>query len=170
MADAAIRTVPVPVEPAVFAGVTIALGEPLARWSLRARDAEALGKAIGQRVPGRIGATDGGMACLGPDEWLLRLSAGATIANGEGQPLSIVDISERAVTLVVDGDRAVEVLAAGCPRDIARFPVGYATRTVFETVEIVIIRESATRFAVDVWRSFAPWLWAALTTAAGHLR
>lgn len=170
MSDTAIRTAPVPAEPAQFEGVTIALGEPMARFSLRARDPEALAKAIGRKIPDRIGETGDGLICLGPDEWLARLPSGSAIPVCEGLPLSVVDISERAVTLLVEGARAVEVLSAGCPRDISKFPVGYGTRTVFETVEIVLIRESETRFAVDVWRSFAPWLWGALTTAAGHLR
>ncbi|MCC6924243.1 sarcosine oxidase subunit gamma family protein [Novosphingobium sp.] len=170
MADAAVRTAPVPAEAAEFPGVSIALGAPLARWSLRARDPKALAKAIGHKVPGTIGETLGGMACLGPDEWLLRLPEGASIPLGEGLPLSVVDISERAVTLVLDGDRAIDALSAGCPRDLSKFPVGYATRTIFETVEIVLIRESETRWSVDVWRSFAPYLWTALTTAASHLR
>jgi sarcosine oxidase subunit gamma len=170
MAEADLRTAPVPAEPAVSAGVTIALGGPWARYSLRARDAKALGKAIKRKVPAKIGETGDGLACLGPDEWLLRVAPGTSVPLGEGLPLSVVDISERAVTLVIEGDRAIEVLSAGCPRDVSKFPVGYATRTVFETVEVVLIRESETRFAVDVWRSFAPWLWGALTTAAGHLR
>ena len=49
------------------------------------------------------------------------------------------------------------------------FPVGRATRTLFETVEIIVWRQSATRFRVETWRSFAPWLWDALNLAAGDL-
>lgn len=169
MADAPLRTAPVPVESAVFPVVTIALAEPMARWSLRARDPKALGKLIGRKIPAKIGETGDELACLGPDEWLLRAPAGTQVPLGEGLPLSVADISERAVTLLVEGEGAIAVLAAGCPRDLAKFPVGYATRTIFETVEIVLIRESETRFAIDVWRSFAPWLWGALTKAASHL-
>ena len=78
MVDQAVRTAPVPVEPAGFPGVSVALGAPLARWSLRARDAKALAKAVGYKVPVKIGTSDGGMACLGPDEWLLRLPGEAS--------------------------------------------------------------------------------------------
>ena len=78
MVDSAVRTAPVPAEAVEFPGVSIALGAPLARWSLRARDAKALAKVVGHKVPAKIGTSDGGMACLGPDEWLLRLPAGAT--------------------------------------------------------------------------------------------
>lgn len=170
MADTATRTAPVPAEPAEFPGVSITLGTPLARWSLRARDAKVLAKAVGHKVPAKIGTTEGGMACLGPDEWLLRLPAGSTIPMGEGLPLSVVDISERAITLVLEGPRAIDVLQSGAPRDLSIFAIGEARRTIYETVEMVLIRESEDRWAVDVWRSFAPYLREALVTAASHLR
>ena len=170
MADTATRFAPVPAEPAEFPGVTITLGAPLARWSLRARDAKALAKAVGHKVPARIGTTEGGMACLGPDEWLLRLPTGSTISMGEGLPLSVVDVSERAISLVLEGPRAIDVLQSGAPRDLSKMAVGEARRTIYETAEIVLIREGEHRWAVDVWRSFAPWLHEALVTAASHLR
>ena len=170
MADTATRSVPVPVDAAEFAGVSISLGAPLARWSLRARDAKALAKSVGHKVPVKIGTTEGGMACLGPDEWLLRLPAGAAIPMGEGLPLSVVDISERAITLVLEGPRAIDVLQSGAPRDLSKMAIGEARRTIYETVEMVLIREGAERWSVDVWRSFAPYLREALVTAASHLR
>ena len=170
MVDSAVRTAPVPAEPSEFPGVSISLGAPLARWSLRARDAKALAKAVGHKAPGKIGATEGGMACLGPDEWLLRLPAGSTIPSGEGLPLSVVDISERAITLVLEGPRAIDVLQSGAPRDLSKMAVGEARRTIYETVEMVLIREGEERWTVDVWRSFAPYLHLALVTAASHLR
>lgn len=170
MADVATRTVPVPAEPAVYDGVTIALGAPLARYSLRARDGALLGKLLGRKLPGKIGQTSDDVLCLGPDEWLLRVPAGAGVPLGEGQPLAVVDISERALTLVLEGPRALDVLQAGCPRDLGILPVGEGRRTVFEGVEIVLIRTGDNRFEVDVWRSFAEWLHLALTTAASHLR
>jgi sarcosine oxidase, subunit gamma len=170
MVDLALRTEPVPVAPAEFPGVSIALGAPLARWSVRGRDPGALAKVIGHKVPAKIGGSEGGTLCLGPDEWLLRLPAGAAIPMGEGLPLSVVDISERAISLVVEGPRAVEVLSSGCPRDLSKWAVGYGSRTIYETVEIVLIREGEERWVVEVWRSFAPWLHLALVTAASHLR
>lgn len=168
MVEVATRSAPVPSDPAVFDGVRIALAEPMARWSLRARDSGKLAEVLGRAVPARVGESADGMACLGPDEWLLRLPAGSTIPDGEGQPVSIVDISERSIGLVVEGGNAMAVLASGCPRDVSRFPLGYSSRTIYEGVEILIHREADDRFVVDVWRSFAPWLWTALTTAASH--
>lgn len=168
MADAATRTAPVPSEPAEFDGVTIALGEPLARFSLRARDSEALAGLIRRKLPTRIGITEGGIACLGPDEWLLRASQGTRLPDSAGHAVSMVDISERAVTLMIEGPRAEALLQTGCPRDLSRLAVGEARRTVYEGVEMILIRTAPDRFEIDVWRSFAAHLHLALITAAGH--
>lgn len=168
MDDTALRTAPVPVEPAIFSGVVIALEPPMARFSLRARDAGELGRLMGRDVPVRIGAHENGLSCLGPDEWLLKLPTGNTVPSGEGLPISVTDISERAVCFTIEGQKAIDVLSSGCPRDLARFPEGYVTRTIYEGVEIIVWRESITRFSLEVWRSFAPWLWIALTQAARH--
>jgi sarcosine oxidase subunit gamma len=170
MADAALRTAPVPAEPASFPGVTIALAPSLARWSVRGRDPTAIGRLIGHPVPAVIGTTEGALACLGPDEWLLRLPTGSTVNDTAGLAMAVTDISERAVGLTLEGDRALEVLASGCPRNLTILPVGSVRRTIYEGVEIVLFREGENRWTVEVWRSFAPWLWTALTTAAAHQR
>jgi sarcosine oxidase, subunit gamma len=150
-------------------GVTITPGAPLARFALRGRDPAALARLIGRPVPARIGEIAGEVACLGPDEWLLRCAAGTSVPDGAGQPLSVVEISERQVAFVLEGPRAAEVLMAGCPRDLDKLAVGEARRTVFEGVEIIVLRTAEHRFEVEVWRSFAPWLELALTKAAAHL-
>ena len=160
------------VSPAPFAteGVTIVLAQPMARFSLRARDAKTLEVLLGRKLPAKIGTTNGDIACLGPDEWLLRGAPGTAIPRGEGLPLAVTEIGERAICLIVEGPRAAELLMAGCPLDLDRFDTGRATRTFFETVEIVLLRSGEYRFEVEVWRSFAPWLHLALTTAAAQLR
>ncbi len=170
MSEVLARAEPVTHEAFVREGVSISLAPPMSRYSLRARDPGALEVLLGLKLPKKIGTTEGGAACLGPDEWLLRVPFGASIAMGEGLPLAITDVSERSVCLIVEGPRAAEVLMAGCPIDLSRFAVGRAARTIFETVEIVLIRSSEHRFEVEVWRSFAPWLQLALTTAAEQLR
>jgi sarcosine oxidase subunit gamma len=106
--------------------------------------------------------------CLGPDEWYLRSAIGTAIPPGEGLPLAVIDISERSICLIVEGPRASEILMAGCPLDLDQFAVGRATRTIYETVEIIVMRDAEDRFHVEVWRSFAAWLWTAMTTAARH--
>jgi sarcosine oxidase subunit gamma len=57
---------------------------------------------------------------------------------------------------------------AGCPLDLGQFAVGQATRTIYETVEIIVMRAAEDRFHVEVWRSFSAWLWMAMTMAARH--
>ena len=170
MSEGLTRLEPVTSEPFMAEGVTIVLAPPMARFSLRARDVATLEALLGRKLPAKIGATDGEIACLGPDEWLLRGPPGTAIPLGEGLPLAVTEISERAVCLVVEGPRAAELLMAGCPLDLELFARGRATRTIFETVEIVLIRSDEHRFEVEVWRSFAPWLHLALTTAAAQLR
>ncbi len=168
MSDTLVRTEPVSLTPFVGEGVTISLAAPMVRYSIRARQPQALETLFNARFPNKIGATEGGIACLGPDEWLLRAGEGTAIPMGEGLPVAVTDVSERAVCLIVEGARAAEVLMSGCPLDLELFAAGRATRTIYETVEIILIRETDDCFHVEVWRSFAPWLWTALTTAASH--
>lgn len=168
MSDALTRHEPIPTTPFVVAGVTISLAAPMNRYSVRAHSAQAVETVLNLKVPKKIGATEGSIACLGPDEWLLRAEASAAVPTGGGLPVAITDISERSICLIVEGPYASKVLMSGCPLDLDQFAVGRATRTIFETVEIIIIRDAENRFQVEVWRSFSAWLWTALTTAANH--
>ncbi len=168
MSNSLTRSDPVSSTPFVADGVTISLGPPMTRYSLRARQPQTLETLLKAKVPKKIGETAGGIACLGPDEWLMRSPVGTVVPIGEGLPLAITDVSERSLCLVVEGRRVAATLMSGCPLDLDHFAVGRATRTIFETVEIILIREAEERFHVEVWRSFAPWLWTALTTVASH--
>ena len=159
---------PIPTQPFTGNGVMISLAPPMARYSLRARQAQALETVLGVKIPKKIGSTAGGIACLGPDEWLMRAPAGTKISMGQGLPLAITDVSERSLCLIAVGPRAAKLLMSGCPQDLDRFAVGKASRTIYETVEIILFRQSEECFHVEVWRSFAPWLWAALTEVARH--
>jgi sarcosine oxidase subunit gamma len=93
---------------------------------------------------------------------------GTKIADGAGLSLAVTEVSDRNVAILLEGPSAASVLAAGCALDFDHFEVGRATRTIFETVEIIIVREAADRFHVEVWRSFAPWLWTAFVTVAAE--
>lgn len=160
MADTALAT----------SGVTILPAPAMARYSLRASDADKLAAILGRELPRKIGMTAGAVACLGPDEWLLRLPEGETVPFGEGEPVSVVDVSDRSVGFVLEGPRAIEVIEAGCPRDVRKLPIGAAVRTIWEEVEFVLLREDEQRYVVEVWRSFSPWLELAFRTAAKSLR
>ncbi len=168
MSDPLLRAEPVPTAPYVAHGIMIRLAPPMMRYSLRARQAQALETLLKVKLPKSIGGVEGDIACLGPDEWLLRSETALPNTVGAGVLAAITDVSERSVCLIVEGPGAARLLMAGCPLDLDKFPVGHAARTLFETVEIILIRDSADCYHVEVWRSFADWLWTALTTASSH--
>lgn len=154
-----------PGEPLAGNGARISPAPQLTRYSLRARDPAMLEAKTGLTLPRRIGDTAAGIACLGPDEWYALLPEELVLPADADGPYSIVEVSSRAIGIVVEGPGAATLIGAGCPLDLERMAPGRATRTVFETVEIVLWREHETRFHIEVWRSFAPWLWAALAAS-----
>jgi sarcosine oxidase subunit gamma len=139
--------------------VTLFPAAPHVRLSLRAKDSAMLSAVLDRALPDRIGTYNDGIAHLGPDEWYALLPDGAPVPDASGQSVSIVDVSARAVGFALTGPGAVAALTRGCPLDLARFTPGSATRTLFETVEIQIWAIAPDHFHVEVWRSFAPWLW-----------
>jgi sarcosine oxidase subunit gamma len=145
--------------------VTLFHAAPLVRWSLRTKDPAVLSVALGRALPERIGTQLDGIARLGPDEWHALLPCGTTLPVVTGQPISQVDVTARSVGFTLEGPGAVAALTRGCPLDISAFTPGRATRTVFETVEVQIWALAPERFHVEVWRSFAPWLWHSLAEA-----
>jgi sarcosine oxidase subunit gamma len=185
MANAALK-VRSPLEGVAFpAGPRFTLSEapPAARFILRGSEAVRLacGMVFGAEPPSQLGpAAEGDKRAalwLGPDEWLLIADGADLVTIGdvlesvlEGTAHSLVDVSHRQVGLIAEGPAAARVLNAGCPLDLSlkAFPVGFATRTVFDKVEIVLWRRAETTFHVEVWRSFAPHLAASLAEAARH--
>ena len=55
---------------------------------------------------------------------------------------SLVDVSQRQAGLAVDGPRARDLIASGCPLDLdpESFPVGMCARTLFAKAEVVLWR------------------------------
>jgi sarcosine oxidase, subunit gamma len=159
----------------------LAEAPPAARFILRGGEAVrvACGMVFGAELPTRLGPAgeSAGRAVLwlGPDEWLLNADSADTAAIGEvlesvleGTAHSLVDVSHRQIGLIAGGPAAARVLNAGCPLDLdlKAFPVGFATRTLFDKVEIVLWRRAETTFHIEIWRSFAPYLAASLAEAA----
>ena len=157
------------------AQVTITELPPSTRISLRVADPGAVGIALGVALPPRIGtrASNGaGTAlCLGPDEWLIEAPATdgtltTTLADLAARlSLSAVEVSDREITYRLEGPAVLDLLATGCPLDLARMPVGAGTRTVFDIAQVVLTREAEDRFHLTVWRSFAPHVRALLDLA-----
>jgi sarcosine oxidase, subunit gamma len=183
MVDAALKPRS-PLEGFAFpAGPRFGLSEtpPAARFILRGGESVrvACGMVFGAEPPSELGPAGegGGRAALwlGPDEWLLIADRADAAAIGEvlesvleGTAHSLVDVSHRQIGLIASGPAAARVLNAGCPLDLdlKAFPVGFATRTVFDKGEIVLWRRAETTFHIEIWRSFAPYLAAALAEAA----
>lgn len=148
--------------------VRVEILPPVARFNLRVwpADRAALAEALGVGLPERVGqgAEAGGIAawCLGPDEWLLHADAARTAEIVEtcaavraGSPHSLTVISDREITIGIEGEQAVELLSVACPLNLARMAPGTAKRTLFDTAQIVLLRDGPDRFRIEVWRSFA---------------
>ncbi|QEW19462.1 sarcosine oxidase, gamma subunit family [Marinibacterium anthonyi] len=163
------------------AAARVVTAAPCARLSLRARgDLGPLETALGLTLPSRIGARAAAgeteVMCLGPDEWVLRgpeaVAPGIREACAEvykTHPLSLVDISGRETTFVIDGPRAAELLTLGCARDIDTIAVGDGRRTAFDGATVVLWRDGDDSFRMDVWHSFATHLFHLLETGCREL-
>ena len=165
--------------PAPVAGVALAAAPAAARFLLRGGEAvEPAGKAFGVAVPVapcRANAVGVRAALwLGPDEWLLiaeetdpeaiQSSLRTALA---GSAHSLVDISHRQAGLILRGAHAAQLLNCGVPLDLSpqAFPVGAVARTIFDKAEIVLWRNDADSFRLEVWRSFAPYVCSLLEAA-----
>jgi len=177
MAEAA-RIQPLAGRAFAIAGATLSAAPAAERISLRARSdgAKKLSKALGVALPAKpnASATKDGMTalCLGPDDWLVigedGRKVGDRLAEASGILFSGVDISHRNTAIHIEGDKAQAVLNSGCPRDLSleAFPVGACARTILAKAEIVLLRETPTRFRVECWRSFSDYVWNYLADAA----
>jgi sarcosine oxidase subunit gamma len=154
------------------------VGLAFSRHILRAGEAvwPSIADALGFALPQTAcrSATLGARHTLwfGPDEWLLlcppddRLGdeLGAALV---GLPHSLVEVSCRQIALIVSGPHAVDLLSAGCPLDLglSAFPIGMCTRTLFGKAEIVLWRTGEAQFHIEVWRSFAGYVWGVMGAA-----
>jgi sarcosine oxidase, subunit gamma len=165
-----------PADMGAFGGVLLSDGGPAARIVLRGEDAAAAaGAALGLDLPRTpLRAVTGpswAALWLGPDEWLLMgpeddaAPMGRVLAERlAGVAHSLVDVSHRQTGVIVEGPGAAVALNAAVPLDLSprAFPVGMCARTIFEKAEIVLWRTDPDRFHVEVWRSFAPYVYGML--------
>jgi sarcosine oxidase subunit gamma len=116
---------------------------------------------------------------LGPDEYLMldfarEPDAGALLAALENAlahvPHALVDVSHRQFALEVSGPFATTILSGACPLDLdmAAFPVGMCTRTVFAKADIVLWRRGSDTFHIEVWRSFSGYVTGVLQEIAAE--
>ena len=116
--------------------------------------------------PGLVIDTAAAKVSVLPAEGRLSLRAKADAAV---HPHSLVDISAREVTLTIEGPKAAELLTLGCPRDIATIAPGEGRRTLFDGATVVLWRDAADRFRMDIWNSFAPHVAQLLQTGCKEL-
>ena len=169
-------------QPLAFASnIGLRLQPPVSRWILRGGPevASAAAAAFGIELPAKAcraaHAQDRAALWLGPDEHLLLapLAMAAAIEQALEQalvtvPHSLVDVSHRQVALEMRGARARTMLSAGCPLNLAEddFPLGACTRTMLGKADIVLWRNDPETFHLEVWRSFARYVWDFLAEAA----
>ena len=154
---------------------------PAARFILRGGEAVgvACGMVFGAEPPSTLGPAGEGRRARGALAWPGRMAADrgrrrlAPISDVlesvlDGTAHSLVDVSHRQIGLIASGPAAARVLNAGCPLDLGltAFPVGFATRTLFDKVEIVLWRRAEASLHIEIWRSFAPYLAGSLAEAA----
>lgn len=131
-----------------------------------------LSAAFPQAIRQVAGTPQRFVSCLGPDEWVF--SAPTTEFPDvrrkirqltESTPCSVTDISSRELSYRLDGPAAAALLNSGCPANLRDMPAPSAARTVFEGVQVSLVKWSEDAFRLDVWRSFAPHVLAGLHLA-----
>ena len=172
------------------AGSTVSLSAATiaAAWNVQGDAGSLRLRAEVQRIagialPGAANTTstgDGVVALwLGPQSWLLVAADAAPLGDftGARDALNVAggalfDVSASRVAYVVDGTRAVDVLAAGCPLDFDPrvFGTGQCRQSLYGRVPALFYRHGeppactvlvARSFARDTWRSLC-------TTAAAY--
>ncbi|MFD2236917.1 sarcosine oxidase subunit gamma [Aureimonas populi] len=169
------------IAPAPFAApFAVRPAEPCARFSLRIDPASLAqaSEAFGLSIPSRIGGVEGEegrrAVCVGPDEWFLfcRPRDGAALPAlfaALPAPLSLVEVSDRECALLVEGPRAAYALMAVCPLDLEAMAAGTATRTLFDKVAVLLVKETPERFRLEFWRSYAAHVHGLLETIGREL-
>jgi sarcosine oxidase, subunit gamma len=171
-------------DPGTTAGVSLRALPATAQFIFRGAAAAIVGAGTG------FGVTLPETACraaensakaalwLGPDEFLLLAPADdepaaehAILAALRDIPHALVNVGHRNVALEVAGPRAARLLNAGCPLDLDEpaFPVGMCTRAVLAKAQIVLWRRTPDMFYLNVWRSYARYVWDFLVEARARL-
>jgi len=167
--------------------LTIRPGEETARFSLRIDPAaikqagEVFGLALPEKIGGLTSTGDEGQVkkavMIGPDEWYLTAPMVAHdqiiadfAALYETQLHSLVDISNREISIVVEGEQAVWALQALLALDLDSMPVSSGRRTILDRVQIILMRERQDFFRIEVWASFAEHVWALLESVFDEIK
>jgi len=152
-------------------------GQETARFSLRINPSsqKKAGEIFGLSLPEKIGnltlpseseKQDHLALMVGPDEWYLTTPPSAhdqIIADFtklyESEIHSLVDISNREISIVIEGKKAAYLLQAVMAFDVENMPYPSGRRTLFERVQVILLREREDYFRIEVWASFAEHVW-----------
>lgn len=152
-------------------------GEPDSA-SFRAAAVSALGAGV-PMDPNTFVEVNGARICwLGPDEWLIlcqaerkeRVLAGLQGAL-RGVFSAVTEVSSGQTVIAVDGPRAADVLAQGCPLDLhpRAFGPGRCAQSYLGRVGVLVMQTSAApTFELVVRRSFADHLYGWLQHACAN--
>ena len=154
----------------------------IGKFSLRCKEPArtALGQTIGMDLPAKIGGhTQSGtrrVICVSPDEWMIHCPEAeceeitrACADVYEAATHSLVDVSSREVGVSVSGQESATLLSMFCARDFSKITVGGGVRTLFDSVQVLLIRNAAQDYHLYVWRSFYPHLRALLQVGESEL-
>jgi len=167
--------------------LTIKAGLETARFSLRIDPAnlKTASEVFGLKLPDRMGglsiseeAGQGRAAIMiGPDEWYLtapQTEHDQIIADFaklyETQLHSLVDISNREISIVVEGARAAYLCQALIAFDVENMAIPSGRRTLLDRVQIILAREREECFRIEVWASFAEHVWHLLESVFNELK
>ncbi|MDP1737975.1 MAG: sarcosine oxidase subunit gamma family protein [Caulobacter sp.] len=154
-------------------------GSPCARLAVRAAPAarDIVSRRLGVTLPDMpmtSAMADSRCALwLGPDEWLVldwrdrAVGAVRPAADAAADNVSVVDVSDRQVAIIVEGEAAADLVNADSPLDLSlrAFPKGAVARTVFGRTEVIVWRQARDLFHLEVMRSFADYVWRILELA-----
>jgi len=114
---------------------------------------------------------------IGPDEWYLTAPIAqynqiiADFAKFyETQLHSLVDISNREISIVVEGTQSAYLLQALIAFDVENMAVASGRRTILDRVQIILMREQQDRFRIELWASFAEHVWQLLDSVFNEIK
>lgn len=167
---------------AVSGRLSVKPAQDMARFVLRFAPEKLIQaeKALGAKIPSRIGqlikTNNISVACIGPDEFyiLAEESEGQGIVASfaklyETEPHSLVEVSHRETGIDVSGSSAEWLLNAASPLDLSKMEAPGCVRTIFDRVQIILIKMDENNYRIEVWNSFADHVWNLLEAASNEV-
>ena len=134
----------------------------------------AIKSAFSTSVPLKPGKVTGNdkvrIFWFGPNSWLIRQPGSSLDAIPELKGCATADMSDSRCQFRIEGEKAIELLSAGCPIDIENnLPPRTSAQTTYNHFQILLHHESKQTFDVYVLRSYADDLWQEVSDVASLL-